>query len=280
MGVLVEEIERPSLVHCTPSLAKSCWTRANAISAENCELIWYVTYCIGRSELFSGGVLFRDLRANGFGEGFFELLVDVDVFKDDELRALFALIEAAGASSDDNDGNVGGLGSSFDGGDEFAAAHKGHLHIGDDEIGADAVDDLKRVAAIGGRLHREAALFEEAADGMTDEHRIVDDQCDKGHFGAHRVRCIGDGSKSRIGPTSLEWARGLRWFMNCRRAGNLWRANCCGAVQGLDCSGGGVLSSIAMSLNSLDSKTSPHSRHSTYSESSSRLTICTRGCLH
>ena len=41
-----------------------------------------------------------------------------------------------------------------------------------------------------------------------------------------------------------------------------------------------MLSSMAMSLNSLDSKTSPHSRHSTYSDSSSRLTICTRGCLH
>src|ERR1700758_3789095 len=39
-------------------------------------------------------------------------------------------------------------------------------------------------------------------------------------------------------------------------------------------------SSMAISLNSLDSKTSPHSRHSTYSVSSSRLTICTRGCLH
>src|ERR1039458_8652745 len=38
-------------------------------------------------------------------------------------------------------------------------------------------------------------------------------------------------------------------------------------------------SSIFMSLNSLDSKISPHSLHSTNSESSSRLTICTRGCL-
>src|SRR5260221_11540911 len=34
-----------------------------------------------------------------------------------------------------------------------------------------------------------------------------------------------------------------------------------------------------MSLNSLDSKISPHSLHSTNSESSSRLTIWTRGCL-
>lgn|SRR5438132_1216482 len=40
------------------------------------------------------------------------------------------------------------------------------------------------------------------------------------------------------------------------------------------------VSSIIMSLNSLDSKISPHSLHSTYSESSSRDTICTRGCLH
>src|SRR4051794_40045885 len=41
-----------------------------------------------------------------------------------------------------------------------------------------------------------------------------------------------------------------------------------------------ALSSIAMSLNSLESKTSPHSLHSTYSASSSRDTICTRRCLH
>src|SRR5437762_444348 len=32
-------------------------------------------------------------------------------------------------------------------------------------------------------------------------------------------------------------------------------------------------------VNSLDSKISPHSLHSTNSQSSSRLTICTRGCL-
>jgi hypothetical protein len=40
------------------------------------------------------------------------------------------------------------------------------------------------------------------------------------------------------------------------------------------------VSSMTMSLNSLDSKISPHSLHSTNSESSSRATICTRGCLH
>src|SRR5205085_5151972 len=37
---------------------------------------------------------------------------------------------------------------------------------------------------------------------------------------------------------------------------------------------------MAMSLNSLASKTSPHSLHSTNSLSSSRATTCTRGCLH
>ncbi len=41
-----------------------------------------------------------------------------------------------------------------------------------------------------------------------------------------------------------------------------------------------LVSSMIMSLNSLDSKISPHSLHSTNSESSSRATICTRGCLH
>jgi len=44
-------------------------------------------------------------------------------------------------------------------------------------------------------------------------------------------------------------------------------------------SSGSFVSSIAMSFNSLDSKTSPHSWHSTYSDSSSRETICTCGCL-
>jgi hypothetical protein len=37
---------------------------------------------------------------------------------------------------------------------------------------------------------------------------------------------------------------------------------------------------MLISLNSPDSKISPHSRHSTNSSSSSRATICTRGCLH
>src|ERR1700688_3237649 len=37
---------------------------------------------------------------------------------------------------------------------------------------------------------------------------------------------------------------------------------------------------MLMSLSSLASNTSRHSRHSTNSASYSRLTICTRGCLH
>jgi hypothetical protein len=44
-------------------------------------------------------------------------------------------------------------------------------------------------------------------------------------------------------------------------------------------SSGLMFSSMAMSLNSLDSKTSPHSWHSTNSASSSRATTRTRGCL-
>lgn len=52
-------------------------------------------------------------------------------------------------------------------------------------------------------------------------------------------------------------------------------------VSGSGYSSSGVLfSSIAISRNSLDSKTSPHSLHSTYSVSSSRETISTCGCLH
>ena len=43
---------------------------------------------------------------------------------------------------------------------------------------------------------------------------------------------------------------------------------------------GSLVSSMIMSLNSLDSNISPHSLHSTNSESSSRATIWTRGCLH
>jgi hypothetical protein len=39
-------------------------------------------------------------------------------------------------------------------------------------------------------------------------------------------------------------------------------------------------SSMAMSLNSAESKTSPHFWHSTNSASSSRATILTMGCLH
>jgi len=51
---------------------------------------------------------------------------------------------------------------------------------------------------------------------------------------------------------------------------------CSGKTQA---SSGLMFSSMAMSLNSLDSKTSPHSWHSTNSASSSRATTRTRGCL-
>src|SRR5258708_2618274 len=37
---------------------------------------------------------------------------------------------------------------------------------------------------------------------------------------------------------------------------------------------------MLISLNSLEAKTSPHSRHATNSASSSRATMRTRGCLH
>src|ERR1019366_1094400 len=67
------------------------------------------------------------------------------------------------------------------------------------------------------------------------------------------------------------------WTAILRRLGGVPLIGCPSAPYSAS---GSFFSSIAMSFNSLDSKTSPHSWHSTYSDSSSRETICTRGCLH
>ena len=130
-------------------------------------------------ELLAGGVVLRGWDDGG--EGVFELLIDIDVFEDHELGAGLALVESAGASGNNDDRRIGGLGTSLDGGDEFAAVHKGHLHIGDDEARGDAIEDLKSIAPVGSRFDGKSAFFEEAADGMPDQHRIIDDQGDRRH---------------------------------------------------------------------------------------------------
>ena len=73
------------------------------------------------------------------------------------------------------------------------------------------------------------------------------------------------------------WARAARLLSLRKKCFRDWRHS---SLFTLHTSSGAFFSSIAMSFNSLDSKTSPHSWHSIYSESSSRETICTRGCLH
>ena len=113
-----------------------------------------------------------------------ELLNDVDVLKNDCLDTTVVYgLGIAGASGEDNDGDVGGLGAGLDGGDQFGAVHLRHLQIGDDDIRRDVAHDLECFVAIGGGLDEEAALFEVSTDGVTDEHGVVNDDRHTGHTG-------------------------------------------------------------------------------------------------
>ena len=70
-------------------------------------------------------------------------------------------------------------GLSLERSDQFGAAHLGHLHIGDDDVGMNAIDDGQRFLAVGGRFHGIATLFEKSANGVPDEHGIVYNQGDE-----------------------------------------------------------------------------------------------------
>ena len=76
----------------------------------------------------------------------------------------------------------------FSGRDQFAARHLRHLHVGNDQVRMHALENLQRLQAIGGRLHRKAALFQKAADGIADQHGIVDYQ----RYGRHEFATCGN----------------------------------------------------------------------------------------
>ena len=70
--------------------------------------------------------------------------------------------------------------------DQFPARHLWHLHVGDDQVRLHTFKNLQGLHAVGGGLHRKAALFQKAANGVADEHRIVDHQ----RYGRHEfVTC-------------------------------------------------------------------------------------------
>src|SRR5262249_8301561 len=130
--------------------------------------------------------------------------------------------------------------------------------------------------AVGGGLHHESPFFEETAYCMPDQHRIIYNQRYWRHWASWRTKS--SAIEANRAPGQEQGTSG-RVPLPPSRLLCVRRELASMAGQGY-VSSVVILSSMAMSLNSLDSKTSPHSRHSTYSASSSRLTICTRGCLH
>ena len=114
--------------------------------------------------------------AQDSAERFGELGFDLDVFGNDKIGALFFLIEAALLTGNDDDGDVSGLGLRFERGDQFAAAHLRHLHVGDDQIGADPPESFQRLLTVCRRFHGKPTFFEKTAHRVADEHGIVHHQ--------------------------------------------------------------------------------------------------------
>jgi len=94
------------------------------------------------------------------------------------------MVGVPAAAGEDHDGDGGSLRARPERGDEFEARHPGHLQVGDDHGRTDFRQLLQRFGAAGGGLHLESARFQEAADGVADEHGVVHDQ----NCGRHRVR--------------------------------------------------------------------------------------------
>src|ERR1700678_1192607 len=212
----------------------------------------------------------------------FQLALDVDVFVDSEVGALLFFAEAATPAGNNDDGNVSRLRVLLQRGNQFAARHFWHLHVGDNQVRTDALQNLQRLHTIGGRLHCEAALFKKAADGITDEHGIVDNQRYRRHrFVTCTMHAPGlETSRANPARTRRSMARRVTKVMSDGGFALSWLVGRMlrGWAQDSEASSS-VRSSMLISLSSLASKTSRHSRHSTNSASSSRLTICTRGCL-
>jgi hypothetical protein len=111
---------------------------------------------------------------DSLGDGEIELVDDVDVLEDDGIGAVFLdRVEAGGAAGEYDDGNVNRFRPGFDGGDQFATGHSGHLEISDDDVRGDVVQDIEGLGTVGGGLDKESALLEITADGVADQHGIV-----------------------------------------------------------------------------------------------------------
>ena len=236
---------------------------------------------------FRCGFDFGDAASKQSFQRFCKLGLDIDVLENGEIGAVFLGIESAVLAGHDHDRDVRSFGLGLERGDEFGAAHPGHLHVRDNDVGMNPLRDGQRFFAVGCRFHAVPPLLEKAAYGVPDQHGIVNNQGDKRSLAfcgqnnprATLTNCYG-GNKGKgrratlplsrqvpVAPASRRLSRGHPALAGTNKATDekIWKRN----YDSL----GSLVSSMIMSLNSLDSKISPHSLHSTNSESSSRATI-------
>lgn len=138
--------------------------------------------------LFAGGVAFGGALSGNRDQSVFKLFLDIDIFEDREFGTSFFAVIAAGSSGHDHDWDLRGGGLALDRRDQFAATHDRHLHIRNDQAREDALEDLERFNSVRGGLYAETMVFEKAADGMPDHHRIIDDQRHNRHASAPNGR--------------------------------------------------------------------------------------------
>src|SRR5450755_1708121 len=122
---------------------------------------------------------------------FGELILNIDIFENRKRGALFFFLEATLFAGDNHDRDLGGVRMALQGSDEFAATHLGHVHVGDDDVGATTLQRLERLLTIGRRFYSKTALLEKTANGMPDQHGVVNDQSYEWHYRPLFLICAG-----------------------------------------------------------------------------------------
>jgi len=95
------------------------------------------------------GLRFRSFCGQDYLERIGQLMLDINVFEDDEVGSRFGLLKATLPAGNDYDWDSGQGGVVFDRSDEFAAAHHGHLDVGDNDVRAHPVQGFECLLSVG-----------------------------------------------------------------------------------------------------------------------------------
>ncbi|HMC30549.1 MAG TPA: hypothetical protein VKL99_06905 [Candidatus Angelobacter sp.] len=105
-----------------------------------------------------------------------ELRLNIQILRDHELSARRGARSGQRLGCKHNHGNRGELWVGVQDFNEMMPVQTGHLQVSENHVRTERFKGLQGLGAVVYSLHRKSLLFQETAQDVTDQHRIINDE--------------------------------------------------------------------------------------------------------